>query len=81
MTKSQENTYYEKILKDLLNGKVREVPGYSDIFTFLFSRPHLQPILRKGILKEFHHQAFTNPLHVESWSTQITHTESSLKVR
>ena len=27
MTSSQENIYYEKILKDLLGGKVREVQG------------------------------------------------------
>ena len=78
MTKPQENIYYEKILKDLLRGKVREVPGYSSIFSFL-SRPHLQPILRKGILKEFHHQAYTNPLHIESWSSQLAHSKSSLK--
>ena len=78
MTISQENVYYEKILKDLLSGKVREVPGYSNVFSFL-SRPHLQPILRKGILKEFHHQAFTNPLHIENWSSQIAHSKSSLK--
>ena len=69
MSSSQENEYYEKILEDLLSGKVREVPGYTDINSFL-SRPHLAPMLRRGILREWHNQGFRNPLQVESWSTQ-----------
>ena len=60
LSSSEEDDHYEKILHDLLSGKVREIPGYDNIHDFL-SRPHLAPILRKGILDEFHEQSFHNP--------------------
>ena len=60
LSSSEEDEYYEEILSDLLAGKVREIPGYQNIHDFL-SMPHLAPILRKGILHEFHRQAFHNP--------------------
>ena len=34
LSEKDRNDYYEKILKDLLSGKVREIPGYSNIFDF-----------------------------------------------
>ena len=76
MSSSQENEYYEKILEDLLSGKVREIPGYTDINSFL-SRPHLAPMLREGVLSEWHQQGFRNPFQVESSLTQFSPSRST----
>ena len=78
MSHSDEKEFYEQILRDLISGKVREVPGYADINSFL-SRPHLAPILRKGVLSEWHKQGFRNPFHVESSLTQLSPSASSFK--
>ena len=78
MSKEEQNSFYEKILKDLISGKVREVPGYTNIYDFL-SRPHLAPILRKSILAEFHQQSFTNPFHYESRTVLSAFDDESFK--